>query len=113
MSVTQSTITGFHAHVYFEPTSAEAAHSLCRQAAELFGVDMGRAHSRPVGPHSMPSCQLDCSPEQFGKLLPWLMENRGDLIVFCHGKSDDHLLDHTRNAFWLGEAQTLNLTMFN
>jgi len=108
-----SSITGFHAHIYFEQEAAEAARNLCKQAAELFGVDMGHVHLRPVGPHPMPSCQLDCSPEQFGKLLPWMMENRNDLIVFCHAQSGDHLKDHTRNTFWLGGSQALNLEMFD
>lgn len=44
MSVNQALITGLHAHVYYEPLSAEAAKNLCMQAAALFGVDMGRAH---------------------------------------------------------------------
>ncbi|WP_282093386.1 DOPA 4,5-dioxygenase family protein [Epibacterium ulvae] len=112
MSTTQSTITGFHAHIYFEQSSTEAARTLCEQAAERFGVAMGQLHTRPVGPHPMPSCQLDCSPQKFGELLPWLLENRGDLIVFCHAQSGDHLTDHTRNIFWLGEVQSLNLEMF-
>ena len=112
MSTMLSSITGFHVHIYFEYDAADAARSLCTKAAELFGVAMGHAHARAVGPHPMPSCQLDCSPEQFGRLLPWLMENRGDLIVFCHAQSGDHLTDHTRNTFWLGEPQTLNLEMF-
>ncbi len=112
MSITHSSITGFHAHIYFEPSSLEVARTLCRRAVERFGVAMGHAHTRPVGPHPMPSCQLECSPEQFGRLLPWLMENRGDLSVFCHAQSGDHLNDHTRNTFWLGDAQSLNLEMF-
>ncbi len=105
-------ITGFHAHVYFDETSIDAAHALCKEAAEVFDLDLGRLHTRPIGPHPAPSCQLDCSVEQFGALLPWLMAHRGELTVFCHGQSGDHLADHTRNTFWLGAPQDLNLAMF-
>lgn len=105
-------ITGFHAHVYFDETSIDEAETLCREAVDLFGVVMGRVHPKPIGPHPAPSCQLGCSTEQFGKLLPWLITNRGDLTVLCHAMSGDHLIDHTQNAFWLGNQTDLNLTMF-
>lgn len=106
-------INGFHAHVYFDNTSMDAAAKLCEQAAQRFGVDLGRMHTRPIGPHPMPSCQLDCTNEQFSALLPWLIGNRGDLSILCHGKSSNHLADHTRNAFWLGEPHSLGLSLFN
>ncbi len=106
-------INGFHAHVYFDDTSKDAAADLCEQAAKLFGVDLGRMHMRPIGPHPMPSCQLDCTNEEFSALLPWLLGNRGDLSILCHAKSSDHLADHTRNAFWLGEPQRLDLSLFD
>lgn len=112
MSTKLSSITGFHAHIYFDQSSAEEARILCSQAAKLFGVEMGHLHTRPVGPHPAPSCQLDCSLEQFAELLPWIMENRGSLTVFCHAKTDDHLKDHTHNTFWLGAPQALKLEMF-
>jgi DOPA 4,5-dioxygenase len=110
--MSDTTISGFHAHIYFDETSIEAATALCKNAATNFGVKMGHVHQHPIGPHPLPSCQLTCLPQQFGNLLPWLMENRGDLIVFCHGQTGNHLEDHTRNTFWLGEEISLNLKMF-
>ena len=103
---------GFHAHIYFDETSAEAAMALCKTAATKFGVKMGHMHERPIGPHPMPSCQLTCSPQQFAALLPWLMLHRGNMSVLCHGQTGNHLEDHTRNSFWLGEAVDLNLAVF-
>ncbi len=106
-------INGFHAHVYCDAASIDTAVKLCEQAAQLFGVDMGRMHTRPIGPHPMPSCQLDCTTEQFGALLPWLISHRGDLSILCHAKSANHLADHTRNAFWLGDPHRLDLALFD
>lgn len=111
-SATTHSVNGFHAHVYFDDASQDAAAALCNQAAKLFDVELGQMHVRPIGPHPMPSCQLDCTNEKFCALLPWLMENRGDLSILCHAKTTNHLHDHTRNAFWLGEPQTLDLRLF-
>lgn len=110
--MTAAEITGFHAHVYFDQNSCQVARQLCQDAAERFGVALGRMHMQPIGPHPAPSCQLDCSAEQFGKLLPWLLMNRGNLTVFCHALSDDPLTDHTRHTFWLGDRHELNLALF-
>lgn len=106
------TISGYHAHVYFDASTTDKAVVICKEAADLFGVTMGRVHERPVGPHPMFSCQLGCSPEQFSKLLPWLALNRGELIVFCHPETGDHLADHSKHTIWLGKAQTLDLSIF-
>ncbi len=73
---------------------------------------MGNVHERSVAPHPMYSCQLSCNPAQFSELLPWLTLNRDGLIVFCHPETGNHLADHTEHAIWLGEAQTLDLTIF-
>ena len=54
-----SVIESWHAHVYFDASSREAAQAL-REAiqTELADrMDMGRFHERPVGPHPMWSYQ--------------------------------------------------------
>jgi DOPA 4,5-dioxygenase len=106
------TILGYHAHVYFDAATTKQAIELCEAAAELFQIKMGRIHERPVGPHPMFSCQLNCNPDQFAKLLPWLTLNRGGLIVFCHPETGNHLADHSKHVIWLGEAQPLKLSIF-
>ena len=108
-----STITAYHAHVYFDATTVEQARALCTKAADLFGVDMGRVHEKPVGPHPLWSCQLAASPSQFADLLPWLALNRNGLIVFCHPDTGDHLADHSRHVLWLGESLALDLSIFD
>ncbi|KIC08294.1 4,5-dioxygenase [Leisingera sp. ANG-M1] len=105
-------ITGYHAHVYFDADTAAQARSLCQQAADQFGVSMGRVHERNVGPHPRWSCQLAASPEQFAELLPWLALNRGGLMVFAHPESGDDLADHRDHGIWLGTGLELDLSIF-
>jgi DOPA 4,5-dioxygenase len=105
-------ITGWHAHVYFDAATKPAARALCEAAAARFGVTMGHMHDDPVGPHPMGSCQLSVPPEVFGDIIPWLALNRGGLTLFVHAESGDHLPDHTRHVLWLGESLALDLSIF-
>lgn len=107
-----SEIKGYHAHVYFDDRTVERARVVCEAAAEKFGVEMGRMHERPVGPHPMWSCQLGATPNQFKELLPWLALNRDGLIVFIHPDTGEHLEDHRDRAIWLGTGLPLNLSIF-
>ncbi|MEM8577499.1 MAG: DOPA 4,5-dioxygenase family protein [Pseudomonadota bacterium] len=106
-------IKDYHAHVYFTAAQAETAERICRDAADRFGVQMGRMHAAPVGPHPMGSCQLGASPAQFAELLPWLALHRAGLIVFCHPNTGDALADHRDHAIWLGTGLELNLSIFD
>ena len=106
------TITGYHAHVYFDEQSLAQAEQLCQQAASLFTVTMGRVHQRPVGPHPDWSCQLAFSPEQFDQVTPWLALNRNGLVVFIHPLTGDDLADHRDHAIWMGAIRPLKLELF-
>ena len=106
-------IVGYHAHVYFDANTVDQARAICAKAAELFGVEMGRVHERAVGPHPMWSCQLAASNAQFSDLLPWLVLNRGDLIVFSHPETGDALIDHRDHGIWLGTGLDSNLSIFD
>lgn len=105
-------IAGYHAHVYYDQDTIAQARALCEAARDRFGLEMGRMHERPVGPHPMWSCQLAFPPEQFGAVVPWLALNRDGLIVFLHPNTGDDLADHTRHAIWMGGMPTLDLTIF-
>jgi aromatic ring-cleaving dioxygenase len=106
-------ISGYHAHIYFDAASADRARVVCEAAAVDFGVTMGRMHVNPVGPHPMGSCQLTATPDQFGRLLPWLALNRDGLIVFAHPDTGQDLADHRDHAIWLGVGLDLNLSAFD
>ncbi|WP_395701972.1 DOPA 4,5-dioxygenase family protein [Aquabacterium sp.] len=104
-------IGSWHAHVYFDAATRDAAWALREQVArELAGrFEMGRFHEQPVGPHPMWSYQLAFAPEQFASIVGWLALNHGALDVFIHPNTDDALRDHRDSALWLGRSHTLIL----
>ena len=102
----------YHAHVYFDQATLEAARTLCADAGERFGVSVGRVHEKRVGPHPRWSCQLAFDASQFEELIPWLDQNRKGLSVLVHGLTGNDLADHTDHASWLGEPVELNLSFF-
>ena len=103
-----TTVTGYHAHVYFDAESEPAALALRDTVAHRFGdVVVGRVHRKPVGPHPHWSYQLAFAPERFGELVPFLMLNRGELDVLVHPRTGDEIRDHFDYAVWLGEKAAL------
>lgn len=102
-------IKGFHAHIYFGPTTRDAAARVRDGLAERFAVELGRWHEKPIGPHPQSMYQVKFSPDQFGKLVPWLMLNREGLDVLVHPETGDDVRDHTDQALWLGEKLELNI----
>jgi DOPA 4,5-dioxygenase len=103
-----SSITGYHAHVYYDAASKPAAEALRAAIEERFEVRLGRWHDRPVGPHPQWSYQIAFAPALFAELVPWLALNRGDLTVFIHPETGDDLPDHRDYAIWLGEKAELD-----
>lgn len=106
------TISGYHAHIYFDADSYAQAESLCLEALRRFDLEMGRMHRKPVGPHPHWSCQLSFGPDTFASLIPWLSLNRNGLDIFIHPITGNHLLDHSDHALWMGTQQPLKLEMF-
>ncbi|MCW5654689.1 DOPA 4,5-dioxygenase family protein [Hydrogenophaga sp.] len=108
-----SHIHSWHAHVYFDAASRDAAWAL----RELVGlelaarVEMGRFHERPVGPHPAWSYQLAFEPANFSHVVGWLALNHGGLDVFIHPNTGDELGDHRDSALWLGRSYTLDLSV--
>lgn len=106
-----STITSWHAHVYFDAESRDAARAFFDVAAAHFGdaVAMGRFHERPVGPHPCWSYQIAFSTTRFADVVGWLALNHGALDVLVHPNTGDELRDHRDSALWLGHSHTLDL----
>jgi len=104
-----SAITGYHAHVYFDPGSRQQAQALCEAAGKALAVEVGRMHDNPVGPHPRGSCQLAFPAEHFGSVIPWLLEQRQGLTIFAHANTGDAIKDHTEHVLWLGPSENLNL----
>jgi DOPA 4,5-dioxygenase len=108
----QNLHSAYHAHVYFGSDTVAQARALVARAGELFKVQVGRVHEKPVGPHPAWSCQLAFDAAEFDQIIPWLDQHRGALDVFVHGVTGDDLADHTTHAYWLGNAWPLKLEMF-
>lgn len=109
-----SLIESWHAHVYFDAASRDAAWALREAiAAALSGrVTLGRFHERPVGPHPMFSYQVTVRNEQIGPMISWLALNHGELIVFIHPNTGQDLEDHRDRAVWIGRSVPLSLDIF-
>jgi aromatic ring-cleaving dioxygenase len=95
-------ITSYHAHIYFNAGTRDAAAVVRQQIAERFAVQMGRWHDRPVGPHAQPMYQVAFSTDLFTTLVPWLMLNRQGLSVLVHPNTGRPRQDHEVHALWLG-----------
>jgi aromatic ring-cleaving dioxygenase len=106
-----SIIASWHAHVYFDAGSREAAWALRETVqAELPGrLQIGRFHEKPVGPHPMWSFQMAFAAAEFSDVIAWLALNHGALDVFVHPNTDDELRDHRDCAMWLGKSHRLKL----
>jgi len=104
-------IKGYHAHIYYDParTKAAAAHLREGVAAAFPQATVGSWHDEAVGPHTVSMYQVALSVEDFSRLVPWLMLNRGGLDVLVHPLAGNAYDDHTVYAMWLGDKLPLRL----
>src|ERR1700757_4030438 len=102
-------ISGYHAHVYYDPSTREKAERLRTGIGERFVARVGNWHDEPVGPHPIAMYQVAFPVEEFPRLVPWLMLNRGGLDVLVHPETGDAYDDHTIHALWLGTPLPLRL----
>lgn len=102
-------VKDYHAHVYYDAASKEAAARVRAGVEARFAVALGRWHDDPVGPHPRGSFQIAFPPALFAALVPWLALNREGLTVFVHPNTGDDLADHRDRAIWLGPSETLHL----
>ena len=103
------TIENYHAHVYYDEISRNAAEVLREEIAQRFAVKMGRWREEPVGPHPQAMYQVAFEPELFSAIVPWLLINRNNLDILIHPNTGTSLADHTNHALWLGNKLTLRL----
>src|SRR5580704_4113598 len=109
-----STITHYHAHIYYDPQSTrERAARLREQVATTFpAATLGRWHDTPVGPHPQSMYQIAFPRELLATFVPWLMLNRDGLTVLLHPETGDDYVDHSDYAAWFGAVLPLRLEMF-
>ncbi|MGH7987317.1 MAG: DOPA 4,5-dioxygenase family protein [Candidatus Binataceae bacterium] len=108
-AIDPATIHDYHAHIYYDDRSREAAASIRERLQAAFTVEMGRWRDEPVGPHPQPMYQVKFGVAEFARIIPWLMLNRGELTILVHPNTDDAYTDHAHNALWLGGKLDLRL----
>ena len=101
----------YHAHVYLDPQQLQQATQLYRELGRL-QVQLGRIHTRPVGPHPKPMFQVVFSESEYSRLHDWLELNRNGLDILVHKETGNHWLDHTAHVEWLGQPLDLRLEVF-
>ena len=111
MSRPASDIKGYHAHIYYEPQTKEAAARV-REGLSRFNVVLGRWHDELVGPHLKGMYQALFAPEEFAKVVPWLMLNREGLDILVHPETGEGKGDHVDRSLWLGKNLGVNLSAF-
>ena len=100
-------IKGYHAHIYYDPDTKDAASRVREGLGTGFRVQLGSWHDGPVGPHLKGMYQAVFAPEEFGKIVPWLMLHREGLSVLVHPSTGDGYGDHLERSLWLGEKLKL------
>ena len=105
-------ISGYHAHLYYDPQTRPIAERLRTAIAEGFPwARIGNWHDEPVGPHPVAMYQVAFAVEEFPHIVPWLMLNREGLDILVHPQTDDSVADHTRFALWLGSPLPLRVNV--
>jgi DOPA 4,5-dioxygenase len=100
-------VKGYHAHIYYDPSTCAAAARVREGLGSRFDVQLGSWHDEPVGPHPKSMYQVVFTPDDFGKIVQWLMLNREGLAVLVHPSTGESLGDHLERSLWLGEKLKL------
>ena len=106
--MSESVVTGYHAHIYYDPKRTRDAAARVRAGLAQFNVRLGGWHDEAVGPHLDAMYQAVFAPDEFGKVVPWLMLNREELSVLVHPSTGDGYGDHLIRSLWLGDKLKLN-----
>jgi DOPA 4,5-dioxygenase len=102
-------VRGYHAHIYYDAATKPLAERVRAVIGGNFAVALGRWHDEPVGPHPVSMYQVAFAVDEFPRLVPWLMLNRGGLTVLVDPQTEDAYRDHSSHALWLGAPLPLRL----
>src|SRR5260221_5518504 len=90
-----TTITGYHAHLYYDAASRDDAAAIrTRIAAQFPRARLGNWHDGPVGPHPGRMYQVALAVEEFSPFLPLLMLNRRHHYLLLHPLTRDDYIEH-------------------
>lgn len=102
-----SEISSYHAHVYYEHRTRDAAAWLRERIGERFLVTLGRWHDAEVGPHSGSMYQVAFSAAVLAQIVPWLMLNHRELSILVHPNTVNPRRDHIVDGMWIGLPLTI------
>jgi aromatic ring-cleaving dioxygenase len=102
-------VKGYHAHVYYDPTTKPVAAKLRDAIIGKFAVEPGAFSDEPRGPHPISQFNLIFKADEFQNIVPWLMLNRDGLDVLVHPLTASSYDDHSKNALWLGTPVPMRL----
>lgn len=110
-----TTITHYHAHIYYDPATTRGRAARLREqiAAGFPDATVGRWHDELVGPHLRSMYQIAFPRTMLAAFLPWLMLNRDGLTILLHPESGNAYLDHTDHAAWLGDKLPVRLDVLS
>ncbi len=109
MLAAPDTITGWHAHIYYDAATRPAAERLREAIAQAFpDAVLGRWRDQPVGPHSEAMYQVAFAPTLFPILVPFIALNREGLTVLVHPETGHQRADHLQHALWMGAVLPLD-----
>ena len=92
---------GYHAHIYYDPARTRAlAERVCAEIDEKFRVEIDGFRDTPVGPHPIANVLVIFKPDQFERVVPYLMLNRDGLDILVHPLTEDAVEDHSSYAIW-------------
>lgn len=106
-------ITGWHAHIYYDPATTKEAAAALREgiAAQFPAAVLGRWHDVPVGPHAQAMYQVAFPVELFPTLVPYIALNRAGLAVLVHPETGRQKADHLHHALWMGAVLPLDASV--
>ena len=101
---------GYHAHIYYDPTSTRAvAEGVCAALGAQCQVEIEAFRDTPRGPHPCANVLVIFTPDQFAQVVPYLMVHRAGLDILVHPLTEDAVEDHSSYAIWLGNPIELKL----
>lgn len=100
-AMTERQVNNYHAHIYYGPATREVAARVRAGLAD-FNVQLGNWHDEPVGPHPQPMYQVVFAPDEFARVVQWLMLHREGLTVLVHPSTGESYGDHIERSLWLG-----------
>ena len=102
-------VSGYHAHVYYDPATRDVAEQLRGEIISKFAVEPGGFSDEPAGPHPISQFNVIFKAPEFQNIVPWLMLNRQGLDVLVHPLTADMVDDHSIYALWLGTPVAMDL----